>query len=60
MAILLEKVDLYTILLVWRWWSDITIHCLHTTAKNFIARLSVSMLQHGNYTLILSMHTGFY
>ena len=59
MAILLEKVDLYTILLVWRWWSDITIQCLHTTAKSFIARLSVRVLQHGDYTLIQSMHAGF-
>ena len=59
MAILLEKVDPCTILLLWRWWNDIMIHYLHTTAKSFTERLSFRILQHGNYTLTLSMHTGF-
>ena len=56
MALIMVRVDPYTIHLVGRWRSDTIIHYLHTTAKSFTKGLSAKMFEHGAYALIPPTH----
>ena len=58
MALLMARVDPYTIRLVGRWRSDTILRYLDTTAMSFTEGLSAKMFEHGAYTLILPTHAG--
>ena len=58
MAILIARVEPYTIRLVGRWRSNTIIHYLHKTAKSFTEGLLVKMFEHGTYALIPPTHAG--
>ena len=60
MALLLERMETYTICLVWRWRSNTMICYLHTMSKSFTEGLVVKMFQNGTYTLIPHAHDGKY
>ena len=55
-ALLTVRVNLDTIRLIRRWRSDTMLRYLQTNSKSFTDSLSVCMLQHGNYALILPAH----
>ena len=57
--LLLKKLDMDTICLMGRWWSDKILRYLHSTAKRFTSGLSVGMLHRGDYALFLTAHSGF-
>ena len=56
MALLMSRVDLDTIWLVGRWWSDTMLHSPHITSKSFTDGLVVLMFQYSDYALILPAH----
>ena len=58
MALLMARVEPYTIRLVKRWWSDTMLCYLHTTANIFTEGLWSNMFEHGAYTLIPPDHAG--
>ena len=58
MAILTTKLDLDTILLMARWWSNTMLLYLHTTEKSFAEGLAIKTFQNGDYTLIPPVHAG--
>ena len=49
MALLMARVDTYTIRLVGRWRSNAMIRYLHTTVQTFTEGLAARMVQHGDY-----------
>ena len=57
-ALLMARVDPYTIHLVGRWRSDTILRYLHTRAKSFNEGLSAKMFEHSAYTLIPPTHDG--
>ena len=58
MALLMDRVDPDTILLVGRWQSNIILRYLHTTSTIFTEGLSEKMFQYGAYAFIPPAHTG--
>ena len=58
MALLMARVEPYTIRLVERWRSDMILRYLHTRAKSFNEGLSAKMFEHSAYTLIPPTHAG--
>ena len=58
MALIMARVDPYTICLVGRRQSNTMLRCLHTTEKSFTEALSTKMFEHGTYVLIHPAHTG--
>ena len=58
MALLMARVNTYTIRLVGRWCSDSMIRYLHTTAQTFTEGIAARMVQHGDYALIPTAHGG--
>ena len=52
MALLGARVDIDTIRLVGRWWSDAMLRYLHISAQGFASGLMSRMVQHGDYALI--------
>ena len=58
MALLMSRVDPYTIHLVGRWRSNTMLHYLHRTAKSFTKGLSAKMFEHGAYAISLPSHSG--
>ena len=57
-ALLMARVDPYTICLVGRWQSNTIILYLHTTENSFTKGLSANMFEHGAYALILPTCAG--
>ena len=58
MALLMARVDPYTIRLVGRWLRNKILRYLHTTGKSFTEGLLVEMFEHGAYALIPPTHAG--
>ena len=56
MALLMERVDTYTIRLMGRWSSDIMLRYHHTPAKTLTEGLASRMVKHGDYALIPPAH----
>ena len=57
MALLMARVEPYTIRLMGRWHRNTKMSYFHTTAKSFTDGLAIRMFQYGDYTLILPVHT---
>ena len=56
MTLLMLHVDIDTIWLVGRWWSDEMLLYIHTSAQGFTSGLTEIIFQHRNYPLISPIH----
>ena len=56
MALIIYRVNTYTIMIVERWHRDVMLRYIRTSAHNFIEGLKMRMFQHEDYTLIPSTH----
>ena len=56
MALLLERVDTHTIILVGRWRNNVMLCYLHISAQTFTAVIVECRVQNRNYALIPPAH----